>query len=210
MTKLAFMSAWDDMGVCIVRDQVPHILFIEGGEVKCEPLQQYLDARKPRGAAVRKLIVDPDFPKPTTEIANIFASEAKKLKPEPWYVFSASWRSFDEDNLFTFANDFNEKKAQFRRRVREMTGGRGTKQGLKELEVRLKEMDLMCGHLADRVPKFTEFKLFNGSMVASFLAAFELLDREIPPVTRYTPQDFQYDLWTKGAHFEAPVVMFKD
>ncbi len=85
------------------------------------------------------------------------------------------------------------------------------------MEIRLKEMEVMREHLAQKVidsPEYAtwkkDFKLSSASLVSSFFATFDLMDRDVPVVSRFVPQDFAYDLPMRGARLEPPVVIFKD
>lgn len=234
MVKTMLRCSWDDLGVIVVRQGVPYIVLIEDDRVVDMPLETFVEQRQPRGAAWRKLHVEPGFQKPTTEIAEIFLQEVKRIAPSPWYIFSASQRTAAETKFYAFETEFCSKKAEYRASVRalkeEPPNRHGTmiarddvvapstvivksRKALESMEKRLKEMDVMRQHLASLVePSVTsdhEFKLFSGSLVASFIATFGLLDREMPSVSRYVPQDFTYPLPFKGASLGTPYIVFK-
>lgn len=208
LTKLLCKSVWDDLGVIVVRDGVPHLLFCDSEKgATIMPLTTFLHERVPRGAALQKLVVEPSFPVPTAEVADLFVREVQKITPDPWYAFRAAYRHGDERKFYGFATEFAALKAKYRKIDRERSG---TRQAVEVLEKRLQEFDVMRDVLAERVPDFGAFHLFNGSLVASFLATFGLLDRKLPPVTRYVVQDFAHPMPLKGASFADPVIIFKN
>jgi len=231
MMKTMLRCSWDDIGVIVVRNGIPYIVLVENDHVVDMPLEEFVAQRQPRGVAWRKLEVEPGFQQPSAEIAEVFLNEVKKIEPSPWYVFNASQRTKAEIKFYAFETEFSAKKAEYRAAIRALnepsrsvTSLRDrtdiapktvvkSRKALEAMEQRLKEMDVMRQHLASLVePSVTtehEFKLFSGSLVASFLATFGLLDREIPSVSRYVPQDFTYPLPFKGASLGVPYIVYK-
>jgi hypothetical protein len=180
--------------------------------------------------ALRKLTVEPGFPSPQANIADMFVNEVKKIPVSPWYLFSASWRTGQEHAYYQYVVEFHKLKAQYRSVVRRRRSSQPeqlvptdaitpqkSSMAIAAMETRLKEMEVMRDHLARQItdtPEYTawkqDFKLTNASLVSSFLATFDLIDRELPVVSRFVPQDFAYDLPMRGARLEPPVVIFKD
>lgn len=230
LTKSVMKCTWDDVGVVVVRDNVPYIVIADYEGVVDQPLEAFIRSRVPRGVALRKLTVEPGFPAPQPDVANLFVNEVKKIPTSPWYLFSASWRTGQEHAYYQYVVEFHKLKAQYRSVVRRrrnsqseqlMVTEAGTPQkssmAITAMETRLKEMEVMREHLAQQLtstPEYTgwrqDFKLTSASLVSSFFATFDLMDRELPVVSRFVPQDFAYDLPMRGARLEAPIVIFKD
>lgn len=223
-TKVLLRSTWDDIGVVIMREGKPYLLIADYDCVVDRPLEDFVEERKPRGVALRKLIVEPGFIKPTTEVAELFAQEVKKLPASPWYLASASRRTTAEEKYYTYLTNFNALKAEYRQSCRALIGAPGavaasrstarkSKLAMDAMEQRLKEMEVMREHLAAQVEREVvdvEYKLFNGSLVASFLATFDLLNRDMPCISRYVPQDFAHPMPLKGSTLAAPLIVFKN
>lgn len=229
--KSIMKCTWDDVGVVVVRDGVPHIVLGDYDGVVDQPVDVFIRERMPRGVALRKLTVEPGFPSPQPNIAALFVNEVKKIPPSPWYVLSASWRTGPEHAYYQYVVEFHRLKAQYRSMLRRRSGTPDDQQekqrnsatqtksalAISSTESRLKEMEVMREYLAKRVTDSSDyavwrsdFKLSNASLVSSFFATFDLLDRELPVVSRYVPQDFAYDMPMRGARLEPPVVIFKD
>lgn len=230
LIKSLMKCTWDDVGIIVVRDGVPHIVLADYADVVDQPLDAFIRERMPRGVALRKLSVEPGFPTPQTAVAEIFINEVKKIPTSPWYLFSASWRTGPEHAYYQYVVEFHRLKAQYRSMVRRRHNPQAAEElprdvphpqkstmAMSAMETRLKEMEVMREHLAEKVtmsPEYTkwkqDFKLSNASLVSSFFATFDLFDRELPVVSRFVPQDFAYDLPMRGARLEPPIVIFKN
>jgi hypothetical protein len=227
--KSVLKCTWDDVGVVVVRDGVPHIVMGDYDGVVDQSIESFIQERMPRGVALRKLTVEPGFPTPQSSVADMFTNEVKKIPVSPWYLFSASWRTGAEHAYYQYATEFHQLKAQYRSMLRRrgvavnqhMVSDAGTQKksgmAVSAMEKRLKEMEVMREHLAGRLtssdsyPNWKrDFKLTNASLVSSFFATFDLMDRELPIVSRYVPQDFAFDLPMRGARLEPPIVIFKN
>jgi hypothetical protein len=214
-SKVCLKAVWDDLAVIVTDGTTPSVLYCTMNEVRREPLQEFLAARCPRGVAVRQIRMETESPRaaPTADVAEIFIREVSKMTPSPWYLFRASWRSAAERTYFNYMYEFNKAKTQFRALARGELGPSGerhTKQGIQAAAKRLEDMEIMRQNLEEKLPKFDSFYLFNGSLVASFLATFDLIDREAPAVTRYVPQDFAHDIPMKFSTLGDPVVIYKN
>lgn len=208
LSKVLLKSAWDDVGVISTKlGGTPHIVFCDFTGAHEMPLADFLRQRVPRGAAVRKLVLDAGVARPSPAVARLFVEEVGKLKVQPWHLFSASARHGSEFAYYEFCVQMNLQ----RQKIRDMITRRKSRMAIQGQQDKLREMDAMRQHLAKFVAKDGEFHLFNGSLVASFLATFGLLDRELPAPSRYVPQDYAHDLPFAGAtHLEEPVVFFKN
>ncbi|KAH9601839.1 hypothetical protein LSM04_008483 [Trypanosoma melophagium] len=209
LSKVLLKSTWDDVGVIWMRNDVPYIFFTEFEGAKVMSMNEFIETRLPRGMAVRKLIIDEPHVsrRPSSSVAALFATEVQKLTPHPWYIFSASLRHGPEYKYYEFALEMSRQ----RYKIYEMRKRKASSLAVKKQEEKFKEMEKMRQHLSTLVEHDGNFRLFNGSMVASFLATFDLLDRNLPPPSRYVPQDFAHDLPFKClAKLEEPVVFFKN
>ncbi|EPY24837.1 hypothetical protein AGDE_12147 [Angomonas deanei] len=96
-------------------------------------------------------------------------------------------------------------------KVRNMMRRSVSREAIRDQQETLKNLNSMKEYVTSYVDYDGVFRLFNGSLVASFLASYGLLDREIPAPYRYVPQDFAHDPPFKSATtLEEPVVFFKD
>ncbi|CCW61357.1 unnamed protein product [Phytomonas sp. EM1] len=207
LSKVLLKCAWDDVGFVVMRaNGEPHLVYCDFSGVHEEPLGSFLNSRRPRGAAVRKLNLGEGTQPPSTDIANIFMVEVMKNKPQPWYLFSASMRNGPEHKYYEFCVSMNKQRCK----IRDMTHRSQSQQAIKNQVERLHEMEVMRDYLATSVERDTKFHLFNGSLVASFLATYGFLDRVLPPPSRYVPQDFARDMpFTGTTSLDEPVVFFK-
>ncbi|RNF11479.1 hypothetical protein TraAM80_00925 [Trypanosoma rangeli] len=97
-----------------------------------------------------------------------------------------------------------------RRKIHEMMTRGASSLAVKGQMEKLQDMEVMQQHLATFQKPVASFRLFNGSLVASFLETFDLLHRNLSPPFRYLPQDFEHDLPFKWVSiFEEPVMFFK-
>ncbi|ORC91997.1 uncharacterized protein TM35_000042110 [Trypanosoma theileri] len=209
LSKVLLKSTWDDVGVIWMKNGVPYIFFCDFEGAKVLSMDEFIQTRLPRGMAVRKLLIDePSLSRrPTSSVAALFSTEVQKLTPHPWYLFSASLRHGNENKYYEFMLEMSRE----RYRIYEMRKRKTSSLAVKNQEEKLKEMEEMRQHLSTFVKHDGNFRLFNGSMAASFLATFDLLDRNLPPPSRYVPQDFAHDLPFKClAKLEEPVVFFKN
>ncbi|KAK7200893.1 hypothetical protein NESM_000148100 [Novymonas esmeraldas] len=208
VSKVLLKSSWDDVGVIsTVKDGRPHILYVDFLGVHEQPLDTFLDERRPRGAAVRKLRRDDGVPPPSPAIAELFRAEAERLPAQPWYLFSASWRSSNEHKYYEFCTGMHEQRCK----IRSMLQRQQSRQAIEAQQTSLREMEVMRQHLVKFVEPPTQFHLFNGSLVASFFATYGLIDRETPSPSRYVPQDFAHTIPFLGATtLDEPVVFFRD
>ncbi|KAF5221047.1 hypothetical protein TcYC6_0071050 [Trypanosoma cruzi] len=209
LSKVLLKSTWDDVGFVWVQDGVPHICFCDFEGVKVLSMESFVESRMPRGMAVRKLTVDDPHAGRTiiSSVAALFAVEAQKLTPHPWYLFSASMRHGQENKYYEFMVEMWRQ----RRKIYEMGKTNASPLAIKGQTEKLREMEVMQKHLATFQKQETSFRLFNGSLVASFLATFDLLDRILPSPSRYVPQDFAHDLpFKRVAMLEEPVVFFRN
>ncbi|ESL08205.1 hypothetical protein TRSC58_04096 [Trypanosoma rangeli SC58] len=208
LSKVLLKCAWDDVGVIWVKDGEPHICFCDFEGAKVLSMTRFIESRLPRGMAVRKLTVeDPHVGHmPSSSVAALFVAEGQKLTPHPWYLFSASIRNGQENKYYEFSVEMWRQ----RRKVHEMMIRGASSLAIKGQMEKLRDMEVMQQHLATFQKPVASFHLFNGSLVASFLATFDLLDRNLPPPSRYVPQDFAHDLPFKWVTIlEEPVVFFK-
>ncbi|EPY26667.1 hypothetical protein STCU_03369 [Strigomonas culicis] len=208
VSKALLKSCWDDVGVVVMRDQKPHLLFCEFDGVKEMPLEEFLATRLPRGVAVRPLLLDPTAAKLSTPVADLFLSEVRKMEVHPWYLFNASRRGGEEHKLYELCVAMNAQRAKLRQMC---TSSRAySRQAIEDQQGRLRDLEVMRQHMAAHVPHDDAFRLFNGSLVASFLATFGLLDRQVPAPCRYVPQDFAHDVPFAGTtSLDEPIVFFK-
>ncbi|KAG8348276.1 hypothetical protein ERJ75_001740400 [Trypanosoma vivax] len=209
VSKILLKSTWDDVGVIWVRDGVPHVCFCDFAGAQVVSLDEFARTRLPRGLALRRLRVEtPDASRvPTSSVAALFIEEAKKLKPHPWYIFSASRRCRQEHKYYEYSVDVSRQ----RQKVYDMTVGRASRHAIGVQKEKLRDMEVVQEHLGTFVDRDEVFRLYNGSLVASFLATFGLLDRDLPPPSRYVPQDFAHDLPFKClASLDEPVIFFKN
>lgn len=208
VSKVLLKSCWDDVGVIsAVTDGKPHILFVDFSGAHEQPLDAFLDERRPRGAAVRKLVRDEGVPPLSPAIADLFYKEVVKIPVEPWYLFSASLRSGSEHKFYEFCVGMHEQRCK----IRGMLRRHQSRQAVEAQQTSLKEMEVMRQHLAKFVEPVTHFHLFNGSLIASFFATYGLVDRNLPSPSRYVPQDFAHTVPFLGATtLDEPVVFFKN
>ncbi|CCW68955.1 unnamed protein product [Phytomonas sp. Hart1] len=207
IAKGLLKSAWEEVGFIIVRENhEPHLVYCDPDGVREEPLGAFLRCRQPRGAALRALRVEDGRPPPSLDIADIFMQEVRKNPPQPWYLFAASMRHGAEHQYYEFCVRMNKEYRKMRAMVRRAQ----TRQAIHDQIEQLREMETMREYLATRVERKPEFHLFNGSLVASFLATYGYLDRVLPSPSRYVPQDFAHDLpFTGSTSLGEPVVFFK-
>ncbi|EAN76974.1 hypothetical protein, conserved [Trypanosoma brucei brucei TREU927] len=209
LSKVLLKSSWDDVGVIWVKEGVPHVFFSDFTGAHVLSLEKFIKDRMPRGIALRRLVVaDADAGrKPNAAVASVFAEEVQKLEPHPWYLFSASMRYNREHKHYECVVDMCRQRCK----IYQMIKSGASNSAINGQKEKLKEMEVMKQHLATFVEPDKTFRLFNGSLVASFLATFDLLDRSMPPPSRYVPQDFAHDLPFKCvAALEEPVVFFKN
>ncbi|KAG5492880.1 hypothetical protein JKF63_01460 [Porcisia hertigi] len=208
LSKVLLKSCWDDVGVIAsVKDGKPHILFVDFHGVREQPLDVFLEERCPRGAAVRKLRRDDGVPPLSPAIADLFQEEVKKISVEPWFLFSASMRSSNEHKYYEFCVGMHNQRCK----IRSMLERRQTRSAIEAQKTSLKEMEVMRQYLAKLVEPVTHFHLYNGSLVASFLATYGLIDRNLPSPSRYVPQDFAHTIPFLGATtLDEPIVFFKN
>jgi hypothetical protein len=146
---------------------------------------------------------------PTAEVAEVFLSEVRKITPEPWYGISAARRSVLESRYYTLAMEKGRALTVLERKVREHDVSPA---GYAKHKERDKNIEIILKGYTEEVdfPHFPEFKLFNASLVSSFLATFDILDRDYPPPTRYVVADFCDQLPLRhGTLYEDPVIIFK-
>nr|CCC92973.1 unnamed protein product [Trypanosoma congolense IL3000] len=208
LSKVLLKSAWDDVGVIWMRDDIPHILFCDFSGAQVLSLDEFINTRAPRGMALRRLTVEDvdERRRPTDTVAALFAGEVQKIAPRPWYLFRASMRHDQEESYYQCSVDVCHQ----RHKVHHLVKKGASTRAVREQREKLKNMEIAQQHIATIVEKDNSFYLFNGSLVASFLATFDLLDRALPPPSRYVPQDFAHDLPFKAlATLEEPVVFFK-
>lgn len=208
VSKVLLKSSWDDVGVISsMKEGKPHLLFVDFQGTHEMPLDEFLDQRRPRGAAVRKLQRDDGVPVLSDTIAQLFCREAMAIQPEPWYLFSASMRGNGEHKYYEFCVAMHEQRCK----IHAMLERKPSRQALEGQQTSLREMEVMRQHLAKLVEPPSSFHLFNGSLVASFFATYGLLDRSLPSPSRYVPQDFAHTVPFLGATtLEGPIVFFKD
>ncbi|KAG5491368.1 hypothetical protein JIQ42_01267 [Leishmania sp. Namibia] len=208
LSKVLLKSCWDDVGVISsVKNDKPHILYVDFRGVHEQPLDAFLEERCPRGAAVRKLHRDEGVPPLSPAVAGLFQQEAEKISAEPWFLFSASMRGGNEHKFYEFCVGMHEQRCK----IRVMLQRRQSRQAIEAQQNSLKEMEVMRQHLAKFVEPVTHFHLYNGSLVASFFATYGLIDREMPSPSRYVPQDFAHTIPFCGATtLEEPIVFFKN
>lgn len=208
LAKVLLKSAWDDVGVISVRDDGrPYIVYCDFAGAHETPLDEFLQQRLPRGAALRKLVPEAGMARPTAAVSDLFMTEVAKLRVRPWYLFSASVRNGQEHKYYEFCTQMNAQ----RQKIREMIDRGQSRQAIHGQQDKLREMDVMRQHMAKFVATDDSFHLFNGSLVASFLATFGFLDRELPLPSRYVPQDFAHDVpFTGATRLEEPIVFFKN
>ena len=208
LSKYAMKTAFEDVGVVVMKGDVPHILFVEDKALEYMPLNEFLETRRPRGVAIRQLdYVKPEL-KPTLEISEAFIEEAKKITPEPRYVIKAAHRCVREQRYYNLAVERGQSMSRLEKKSRDHDISPAA---LKTRLERDKNIELVLkGYTEEKdFPHFEEFKLFNGSLVGSFLATFDLLDRELPPPTRYVPVDFLDHPLKHGTIYGEPFVIFK-
>lgn len=208
LCKALFKTSWDDVAVITGReDNVPYVMYCDFAGAHRLPLSQFLEERRPRGAALRKLDRPVSEPPLSHAVASLFEEEVIKIPPKPWHVFSASHRTGDETKLYNTCVAMSEQ----RRKLVAMRERKQSQQAVAAQQGKLKEMEPMKEYYAGRVKRESEFFLFNGSLVSSFLATFGLLDREMPPPSSYVPQDFAHELpFTGVTTLLEPVVFYKD
>ncbi|AYU83268.1 hypothetical protein conserved [Leishmania donovani] len=208
LSKVLLKSCWDDVGVISsVRNGTPHILYVDFHGVHEQPLDAFLEARCPRGAAVRKLHRDEGVPSPSPAIADLFRKEVEMISVEPWFLFSASMRGGNEHKYYEFCVRMHEQRCK----IRSMLQRRQSRRAIEAQQTSLQEMEVMRQHLAKFVEPVTHFHLYNGSLVASLFATYGLLDRDMPSPSRYVPQDFAHTIPFLGATtLDEPIVFFRN
>lgn len=206
LTKTLLKSAWDDVGIIAMDNGKPNLLYVDFDGTHLVPLDEFIRSRHPRGVAVRRLQLDDGVPPLATSVAEVFTEEASKIPVKPWYLFSASLRTGAEHRYYNMAVGMNAQ----RQLIRSMFERQQSTAAINHQKEKLRDMEVMRKHLAEFVEPTRTFHLFNGSLVASFLAAYGLLDRTIPQPCHYLPQDFACDIPFVGAtRLEEPVVFFK-
>jgi hypothetical protein len=207
--KLVMKAVFDQVGIVVVKQGVPHIMCVEYDDVTFMPLQEYLDSRRPRGAAVRHLEWVKKPCEPTAEVAEVFLTEVKKMTPEPWYGITAARKNVREMRHYTLSMEKARALTRTEKKIREHDISPA---GLQKQRERDRNIGIILKGYTEEAdfPHFSEFKLFNGSLAASFLATFDILDREFPAPTRYTVADFADHLPVKhGTLYADPYIIYK-
>eukprot|EP00796_Vickermania_ingenoplastis_P006152 gene6152-4431_t len=206
MSKVLLKSSWDDIAVVSDVSGSPKILFCDFSGAREMPLEEFIQQRRPRGMALRHLVVDKPSPTLHPGVASLFKEEVTKLQARPWYLFNASWRTGHENNYYNFCVQMNQQRV----RIKNMISRGQSREAVGVQQRKLQDMEVMRGHLLKFTSNATAFYLFNGSLVSSFLAAYGLVDREQPPPSRYVPQDFAHTIPFIGAtQLEEPLVFFR-
>lgn len=212
MSKVLLKSCWDDVAVVSSPDPTggsssPSVLFCDFEGAHEMTLDEFIKHRRPRGMAIRQLQVDHRDEKELSDsISTVFKEEVVKLEVHPWYLFNASRRLGHENKYYEFCVGMHEQRVKIRKMIE-----RGqSREAIAVQQQKLQDMDVLRQHLRKFVKEDYPFQLFNGSLVASFLAAFGLIDRQQPPPTRYVPQDFAHTVPFLGAtELKEPVVFYR-
>lgn len=176
--------------------------------------------RRPRGLAVRHLHPNPSIEStslsfsPSNQksreldprVACMFKDEVAKLSVHPWYLFRASFRVGHENKYYEFCVAMYEQRIK----IRNMISRAHSHHSISSQQKKLQDMEVMREHLLLFTKREKDFFLYNGSLVASFLATYGLLDRVHPPPSRYVPQDFSRAIPFIGtSELSEPVVFYR-
>lgn len=211
-SKVLLKSCWDDAAVVSSCDpsstttESIKILYCDFDGAHEVSLAEFINQRRPRGLAVRQIRLDSHSRTALNPaISSLFVNEVTKMKARPWYLFNASWRVGHENKYYEFVVGMHLQRVK----IKKMIDRGQSRESIINQQRKLQDMEVMRSHLR----KFTEdssFRLFNGSLVASFLAAYDLIDRHQPPPSRYVPQDFSHDVPFNGAtELSSPIVFYK-
>jgi hypothetical protein len=206
----AFMStSFDQVGVVVMKENIPHIMSIDYDRIVYEPLQQYLEETRPRGVAIRHLEWCKPEIRPTEQIAGMLLAEVRKMPIEPWYGLTAAKRSVAEARHYALAMEKARALTETEKKIRENDVSPA---GLAKRRERDRNIELILqGYTKETdFPQFPDFKLHCASFVSSFYAAFDILDRDYPSPTRFCVADFADALPLKhGTVFSAPYIIYK-
>lgn len=209
-TKLFLKTVWDDLGVVVKGDDgVPKIILMEHKEYKCMPLAEFLETRHPRGAAWRKLnsasgkVVAGDM---VEEKAHELATSTD-IPHKPWaHIYDAAWRKDHEDRFFNFAVEIS----LFEKKIRTDASFINKTHASIEIDARRREELLQYKNaLAQAYPPPKPFVLHNASLAASVLASMGLLNRTLPPLTKYSVGDFINFIPSTNGHYDNPLVVYR-
>ena len=212
-TKLILKTVWDDVAIIVKgEDGVPRVIIMEYDEYKSLPLTEFLEERMPRGAAWRRLNSATD---PATLVASASRVEsgARELATspdiphKPWsHIFEAAYRQEYEEKFFNFAVEIS----LFEKKIR--SEGAFINRTTASVEVdaaRREELLAYKNALAQAYPPTKPFVLHNASLAASVLASMGLLNRNLPPLTKYSVGDFINFIPSTNGHYDSPLVVFR-
>lgn len=198
----------------------PTILFCDFTGLHEMSLDEFIKIRRPRGLAVRHLQLSSSDEKiaslrSTRELGterldcrmvSRFKDEVAKLPVHPWHLFRASMRLGNENKYYEFCVAMHEQRVKIKNSIR-----RGqSHHAISAQQKKLLDMEIMRVQLEKFTREEEKFFLYNGSLVASFLASFGLLDSVQPPPSRYVPQDFAQSIPFIGAtELSEPIVFFR-
>lgn len=207
LTKAMLKTVWDDVAVVVKIGNLPHVLIAEYDSVKCTPLHEFLEQRAPRGLALRKLNRDGSgLPAPNPVLSERFLKHAASEPVLPWTQFSSAYRGRLEQKYVDMAIEVSIFEQTLRRNIRE---GHTTQMAIAAAEQQKKDLHVYLANMSKHYPPVTEFKLFNASLVASFLATHGMVDKMVPSPVRYCVADFCHDMPMQNCVLEDPIVIFR-
>lgn len=206
ITKAMLKTVWDDVAVIVKINNLPHVLIVEYDTVQCKPLHEFLESRVPRGVALRKTTLAPSASPPNPLLTERFLKHVASEPVFPWTQFSSAYRPKAEQRFYDFAVEVSIFEATMRKSIRE---GLTTQKGLAAMEQKHEDLLTYMANLSKQYPPVTEFKLFNASLVSSFLATHGLMDKMLPSPVRYCVADFCHDVPMKNAVLEDPLVIYR-
>lgn len=221
--KILYKSCWDDVAIVSrTVNGMPHVFYCDfDGAHEC-PLDNFLQHRLPRGAAVRTLHVEQGVEDGrqtaasslhnSDTVADLFWQQVHTIPSEPWKALSAARRDARECHYFEHCVRMHEQRVKIKR----MIDRRQSHDAIVQQQSQLREMEKLREYLEQRDmaphPAYLgiPFHLFNGSLVASYLTTFGLLPRNLPSPARYVPPDFSHNIPLLGTYaLDEPIVFFR-
>jgi hypothetical protein len=203
MSKLVMKTTWDDVGVVVTRNGVPHILIVEYDSVTFEPLQQFVDTRQPRAVAVRKLMsLQPDPAAPA--VAAEFVTEAKDRTTRPWSALThGAWNLVRDREHFRWAVEASSQAWK----VRTMMGTSLPAAIERELLHQTILMEEEKRRKLHKPPRRPTDKVNNASLVAELFQAMKLLPEPAPAAFKYAVTDYAWSLPLINAKLAEPLIV---
>lgn len=215
-TKTLLKTTWDDLGVIINDGETGQaMLFIaEPQGVRYVPLTEFLAARDPRGAAVRRIkrAADASMPAPPRqEIVAFVAAQIDKRQVRPWLSIRAAWDIGNFRQQFRWAIEVSMQAVQ----VRKARMSHSSAAMIQAETDRFHEKLALEQAIVDRLPeagRAVAFETSNAALVAETLAMLHLVPSPLPPPQLYAPTDFSTGVFPLINHEpsdDRPVIIYK-